>query len=80
MIEKVCFVLLYLVLVTGSVMQTHAASLSDLAWARVKDADRWTEVVASAVVSTSLPELVPADISAFCPSYKQSSTADRAHF
>lgn len=80
MIEKVRFVLLYLVLVTESVVQTHAAEPSDLAWARVKDADHWTEVVARAVTATTLPEIVPVDISAFCPPYEQSSTADRSHF
>jgi hypothetical protein len=79
-IERVRFAMLYLALVTGSIVQTHAASLSDLAWARVNDADRWTEVVASAVTATTLPTIVPADISVFCPSYEQDSTTDRTHF
>ena len=80
MIEKVRFVLLYLVLVTESVVQTHAAEPSDLAWTRVKGADHWTEVVARAVTAATLPKIVPADVSAFCPPYEQSSTADRSHF
>jgi hypothetical protein len=79
-IEKVCFVLVYLVLVTESIVQTHAAEPSDLAWARVNDADHWTEVVARAVTATTLPKIVPADISAFCQPYEQSSTADRSNF
>ena len=44
MIEKVRFVLLYLVLVTESIVQTHAAEPSGLAWARVNDADHPTSI------------------------------------
>ena len=80
MIEKVRFALLYLGLVTGTVVQTHAAELSDLAWSRVKDADRWAEVVASAVTSTTLPDSMPADVSTFCAAYSQDSRSDRIHF
>lgn len=80
MIEKVRFALFSLLLVTGSVVQTHAAGSSDLAWARVKDVDAWTEVVKSAVAATALTESIPADISTFCPAYEQDSSADRTHF
>jgi hypothetical protein len=79
-IEKARFALFSLLLVTGSVVQTHAAGSSDLAWARVKDVDAWTEVVKSAVAATALTESIPADISAFCPAYEQDSSADRTHF
>ena len=80
MAEKVRFALLYLVLVTGSVVQTYAAESSDIAWVRVKDADHWTEVVTSAVAATTLPESIPADISTFCAAYEQKSRGDRTHF
>lgn len=71
--------LLSLMLATGF-GQPRAAEPSDLAWAPVKDADRWTEVVTSAVTATALPDLIPPDISAFCPSYDEDSRADRTHF
>jgi hypothetical protein len=58
----------------------HAAEPSDVAWARVKDADHWTEIVTSAVTGTTLPDRVPADVSNFCAEYNQDSRSDRIHF
>jgi hypothetical protein len=68
------------VLVASAIAQTHAAESSDLAWARVKEADRWTEVTTNSVSTTALPGSVPIDISSFCPSYEQDSRPDRVHF
>jgi hypothetical protein len=70
---------LFLALATQTV-QIRAAETSDLNWARVKEADHWTEIVASAVTATTLPEAIPADITTFCAAYKDDSTADRIHF
>jgi hypothetical protein len=76
---RACVVLGVLTLSMGS-GQPRADETSDLNWARVKEADHWTEIVTNAVTATTLPEAIPADITTFCAAYKDDSTADRIHF
>jgi hypothetical protein len=56
----------------------HAAEPSDVAWARVKDADHWTEIVTSAVTGTTLPDRCPPMFRTSAPNITR--TRDRIGF